>query len=299
MNDEGLTVGQLADASGVTVRTLHHYDQIGLLVPSDRTAGGHRRYSDTDVQTLYRIVALRQLGLSLTHVAGVLSAEAPIAELLQRQLDETTRAIQAHHELLARLQRGVAAAQLRAEDLFEVIGGTVNLEPHEPEGSLRPHDASASSIFTMLFEGLDGTHNVVRRRLGELTDDTVAMAGQALFWALTFEDTYVMSVIQSKPTVFADQAWADRLGISEMSPGVALPAGVGAATLTGYAEAVFAATTAYVTTLDETELTRDIPGPGASALTWSMKVAELLAQVVAVTHHHAGQAAATTGAPHP
>jgi DNA-binding transcriptional MerR regulator len=298
MNDEGLTVGQLADASGVTVRALHHYDGIGLLVPSGRTTGGHRRYSDADVKTLYRIVALRQLGLSLSHVAGVLSAEAPIGELLQRQLEETTRSIQAHHELLARLQRGVAAAHLRAEDLFDVIDGTVNLEPLEPEGSLRPHDASASSIFTMLFEGLDGTHNVVRRRLAELTDATAA-AGQSLFRAVTFEDTYVMGVVQSKPTVFTDQDWSERLGVAEMSPGVWLPDGIGPTLLSSYSEAVFAATTAYVTTIEEAELTREIPGPGASALTWSMKVAELLAQVVAVTHYHAGQVATTTGASHP
>jgi DNA-binding transcriptional MerR regulator len=58
-------VGELAAAAGVTVRALHHYDGIGLLVPAERTAPGHRLYGEGDVRRLYRIVALRDLGLGL------------------------------------------------------------------------------------------------------------------------------------------------------------------------------------------------------------------------------------------
>lgn len=261
MDCEGLTIGQLADASGVTVRTLHYYDRIGLLAPTGRTSGGHRRYSDDDVQTLYRIVALRQLGLSLSHIAGVLADEEPIEQLLQRQLDETVRSIQAHHALVTRLKRGVAAARVRPEDLFDVIGSTVELATAEVDGPLRPRDATPSSMFTMLFEGLDGSHAILRRRLAELTDATVRTAGQHLFKAVSFEDTYVMAVMQAKPTVFVDQEWGSRLHLSEMQPGVAVPDGVTAEALRAYAEAVFAATTAYVSAIDDTELTRDIPWP--------------------------------------
>src|SRR3954463_13234625 len=59
----GYTVGALAEASGLTVRTLHHWDEIGLLRPAERSGAGHRRYSAADVERLYRIVALRRLGL--------------------------------------------------------------------------------------------------------------------------------------------------------------------------------------------------------------------------------------------
>lgn len=57
MNGHGdrWSVGELAGACGVTVRTLHHYDQIGLLRAGTRTASGHRRYTRHDVQRLYRI----------------------------------------------------------------------------------------------------------------------------------------------------------------------------------------------------------------------------------------------------
>src|SRR4051795_5126558 len=84
----GYTVGALAEASGLTVRTLHHWDEIGLLRPAERSAAGHRRYSAADVERLYRIVALRGLGLSLEAIGAVLAGgglraavEAPLARV--------------------------------------------------------------------------------------------------------------------------------------------------------------------------------------------------------------------------
>jgi len=67
------SIGELARASGVTVRALHHYDEIGLLRASERTASGHRRYNEADLRRLYRVRALRSLGLSLDEIAGVLT----------------------------------------------------------------------------------------------------------------------------------------------------------------------------------------------------------------------------------
>src|SRR4051812_25105900 len=72
-----LTVGELAATTGLTIRTLHHWDEIGLLCPATRSGAGHRRYSDGDVARLYRIVALRGLGLSLDEVAAALESEGP------------------------------------------------------------------------------------------------------------------------------------------------------------------------------------------------------------------------------
>ncbi|MDQ3053793.1 MAG: MerR family DNA-binding transcriptional regulator, partial [Actinomycetota bacterium] len=56
-------IGQLARSSGLTVRTLHHYDHIGLVRPSARTPSGHRLYNDADIRRLYEVIALRDLGL--------------------------------------------------------------------------------------------------------------------------------------------------------------------------------------------------------------------------------------------
>jgi DNA-binding transcriptional MerR regulator len=110
------TVGHLARATGLTVRTLHHWDAIGLLRPAERTGAGHRRYSPDDVERLYRIVALRRLGLSLEDVSAALVAEGP----------DLRAAVAAH---LARVEAQLAAQQeLRRRlvgilDAFDRLGG--------------------------------------------------------------------------------------------------------------------------------------------------------------------------------
>ena len=84
-NGTSWSVGELAAATGLTVRALHHYDRIGLLTPTRRTAAGHRRYDEHDVRRLYRIQALRSLGLPLGEIAAVLDG-ADLRELLRTQL---------------------------------------------------------------------------------------------------------------------------------------------------------------------------------------------------------------------
>jgi MerR family transcriptional regulator, thiopeptide resistance regulator len=67
-----IRVGDLASAAGLTVRALHHYEDIGLLNPAARTAAGHRLYDAGSVERLYRITRLRRLGLSLDQIASAL-----------------------------------------------------------------------------------------------------------------------------------------------------------------------------------------------------------------------------------
>lgn len=81
----------MAQASGLTVRALYHYDEIGLLTASERTASGHRRYTERDLRRLYRMRALRALGLSLEEIATVLAESDDLAtmrRLLTGQLHE-------------------------------------------------------------------------------------------------------------------------------------------------------------------------------------------------------------------
>src|SRR4051794_37158323 len=67
-------IGELANETGLTVRTLHHYDQIGLLKPSAETEGGHRLYSTADVEQLQKIVTLKQLGFSLERIKEAIAS---------------------------------------------------------------------------------------------------------------------------------------------------------------------------------------------------------------------------------
>ncbi len=68
MRSQALKVGELARRTGLTIRTLHHYDEIGLLKPSLRTESGHRLYSVADIARLQQVLSLRQLGFSLEEV---------------------------------------------------------------------------------------------------------------------------------------------------------------------------------------------------------------------------------------
>ena len=63
MEPTAIKVGEVAKRTGLSVRTLHHYDEIGLLSPSRRTASGHRLYGAGELARLQQIKSLRQLGL--------------------------------------------------------------------------------------------------------------------------------------------------------------------------------------------------------------------------------------------
>lgn len=82
-----LKVGELARRSGLTVRALHHFDQIGLLSPSARSDAGYRLYGRDDVARLHAIQALRHLGLPLKEVAAMLAGDGePLPVIVARQI---------------------------------------------------------------------------------------------------------------------------------------------------------------------------------------------------------------------
>ncbi len=100
------TVGDVSELAGVTVRTLHHYDEIGLLRPSGRSEAGYRLYSHGDLERLQEIVVWRQLGFSLTEVQALLDDPAydrgaalrrqrELVELQVQRLGATARALDA------------------------------------------------------------------------------------------------------------------------------------------------------------------------------------------------------------
>src|SRR5919112_3261740 len=66
------TVGKVADLSGVTIRTLHYYDEIGLLSPGGRSDAGYRVYEDSDLERLQRILFYRELGFALKEISTII-----------------------------------------------------------------------------------------------------------------------------------------------------------------------------------------------------------------------------------
>jgi DNA-binding transcriptional MerR regulator len=90
------TVGELADLAGVTVRTLHHYDGIGLLSPSARTPAGYRRYDDADLLRLRQILFYRELDFPLDDIAAIVA---------DRDADPGAHLRRQHHLLRERIER--------------------------------------------------------------------------------------------------------------------------------------------------------------------------------------------------
>jgi MerR family transcriptional regulator, thiopeptide resistance regulator len=76
---------EFADLAGVTVRALHHYDRVGLLEPSGRSASGYRLYTDADLARLEQIVVLKSVGLPLKGIRGLLGERSTLREVLRRQ----------------------------------------------------------------------------------------------------------------------------------------------------------------------------------------------------------------------
>lgn len=104
-DDRLIQVGELAAAVGLTVRTLHHYDAIGLLVPAARSPSGRRLYSPDDVRRLYRIVTLRRLGLGLAEIGALLDASPDLAEAVRDHLDLLERELELARRLRVTLTR--------------------------------------------------------------------------------------------------------------------------------------------------------------------------------------------------
>ncbi len=110
-------VGELARQTGLTVRTLHHYDEIGLLSPSHRTGAGHRLYAAEDLACLLQILSLRQLGFSLEEIRECV-ARPDFS--LQRTLDLHVARLDAQIEMQRKLRDRLMTVALRLKSAEEV-----------------------------------------------------------------------------------------------------------------------------------------------------------------------------------
>jgi MerR family transcriptional regulator, thiopeptide resistance regulator len=122
-----VNVGEVAALAGVTVRTLHHYDRIGLLSPSGRTAAGYRRYSPADLDRLHQVLVYRELGFPLEEVATLLDdPDADPAEHLRRQHRLLNDRLERTRAMVAALEKEMEARamgmSLPPEERFEVFG---------------------------------------------------------------------------------------------------------------------------------------------------------------------------------
>ena len=121
------TVGRVAAIANVTVRTLHHYDEIGLLSPSGRTPAGYRTYDEADLDRLHRVLAYRELGFPLDEIAAIVADPGTdTMGHLRRQRDLLLAKIDRLRGMVAAVDREMESQRmgitLTPEERFEVFG---------------------------------------------------------------------------------------------------------------------------------------------------------------------------------
>ncbi|MFF2629641.1 MerR family transcriptional regulator [Kitasatospora griseola] len=147
-----LSIAEVARLSGVTARTLRHYDEIGLLPPARIAANGHRHYGEAQLLTLQQILVLRALGVGLPEIGRILS----------EQVDEV-EALRGHHRRL-----------LAERDRLETLAATVARTVADLERSRKDGQPMTINRPENLFEGVrpdqyeDGLRNFPE--LAEATD---------------------------------------------------------------------------------------------------------------------------------
>ena len=120
------TVGQVADVFGVTVRTLHHYDEIGLLTPSERSRAGYRLYTDEDLTRLQQIVVYRRLEMPLEEIATLLERDEDAVAHLRRQREAVMTRLDELADIVVAidraLEREMSDQPATTEELKELFG---------------------------------------------------------------------------------------------------------------------------------------------------------------------------------
>lgn len=129
------TVSQIARRTQITVRTLHHYEAKGLLMPAQRSAAGYRLYGAGELRRLQHVVSLKALGFSLAEIHSCLDADAPsLGQALLRQVDRLREAVVRQQELVQRLERVAQQAlhgeTIDADTLLSSIEATTVMEKY-------------------------------------------------------------------------------------------------------------------------------------------------------------------------
>ncbi|WP_372349166.1 MerR family transcriptional regulator [Streptomyces sp. KL116D] len=168
------SIGQVSDAAGVTVRTLHHYDRTGLLSPSDRSPAGYRLYGDADLARLQQILFYRELGFPLEEIAAILAD--PAADVLahlrarQRQLtdqiEKLSHLVEVAEHAIEVQQTGV---RLTPRERFEVFGEIA-------------FDLSYATEAQLKWQESEGHRKAMARAAAHTKDDWRTLMREAAAW---------------------------------------------------------------------------------------------------------------------
>lgn len=118
------TVKAVSDLAGISIRTLHHYDEIGLVKPAHKTASGYRLYTEEDLERFQQVLFFRELGFSLKDIKEIVSrldfdrrkALLDHRELLLDRQERLGRLVQSIDRTLDAMERGIA---MNAKEMFD------------------------------------------------------------------------------------------------------------------------------------------------------------------------------------
>lgn len=170
-----MKIGALSSQTGLTVRTLHHYDAMGLLSPSHRSESGYRLYTDADVIRLHRIQALKQMGCSLAEIKQALDGpDCSGRDMISRQADalrEQQRQLAALLDRLERLQRKMdRGGEAVVSDWLAVLEMMMMQEKH-----LTPREITQLRTVEEQSGGtLDARWTAMVQAVGQAMDDGLA-----------------------------------------------------------------------------------------------------------------------------
>lgn len=177
--EDDIKVGELAQRTGVSVRTLHFYEEIGLLTPHRRTAAGHRIYSSREISRLLQIRSLVQLGFSLEEVRECLqSSRFSPTHVLQLHLSRLDETMEQQRRLRRRLRDLVRQMETQpgptADDFLKAIEEMTMLEKHYTPEQLSQLRARARDVGPDRIQQVEGEWRellgLVRQEMDKGTD---------------------------------------------------------------------------------------------------------------------------------
>jgi DNA-binding transcriptional MerR regulator len=213
VDDERWKIGDLAAATGLTVRALRHFDDIGLLRPGERSPAGHRCYTGDDVRRLYRIVALRELGIPLGDIAQALAGDAGTLEaVLRAQFGQVGQRLEWQRQLRHRLGILLRAVEDRVEpsldELLDAMAVMMGQSQFTPEQLARAKERHREPGFAQRSAGWRdrgaALAEQLRVHIGQQTDpadpavQALAAQWQALLDELTDGDRAMLSSVYRK-----------------------------------------------------------------------------------------------------